>query len=96
LFDITVSPEALDKLKTLVGENGKDSFIRFREYKTGTPCSRKIVPGLTIDYQRSDEDLAGEVLGLTFVAESDFVDIYGKSFSIDLKEERLVVVGPES
>ncbi|MDR1546944.1 MAG: ErpA-related iron-sulfur cluster insertion protein [Deltaproteobacteria bacterium] len=95
MLSVSLSEEALSRLRGLVEENGQGSVVRFREYRTGTPCCRKAAPGLTIDDAPGEDDVTLDAHGLTFVAEPDFVDVYGEDLTVAVEESRLIVVRPD-
>jgi len=94
-MNVTVTPEAAARLRTLLDDEGEDAVVRVRESKVGSPCKRKFVLKLSID-MREDEDVEAVVDSLPFVINPDLVDQYGQNFSVTLDEHQMPTVAAQS
>ena len=85
---ITITPEAGQVLKTLLQkENNPAACVRLRTYKCGCGCHAKQVPGLSIDTMDDLEDTSlGTVDGIAFIAAEDFVNQFGETYAISVKD----------
>lgn len=91
MLTISISEDALRRVKSIAESEGEGAMVRLRQFQTGTPCCRKTVLGLAIDEQ-TDEDVAIEQHGLTFIAEKDLLDQYGSKFTVSLDDKLMPVV----
>lgn len=91
MLNITVSADAVARLKNLLENEDGDACVRIRETQVGTPCKRQIVLRLSID-EREDDDVGGQAAGLPFAASPDLLEQYGERFSVSLDENQMPVV----
>jgi hypothetical protein len=91
MVSIQLSDESVAKLKAALQEE-ENSCVRLRTYKFGAACQTKIILGLSIDMQNEFDDIAlGTFQGIPFIADEEFIEQYGESFSISVHDGRLVV-----
>ena len=68
------------------------SGVRLREYKHGGGCHAKFILGLGMDEPDEEEDICIDIDGVPFVAARDFLDKYGKRFSLGYNANREVLL----
>ncbi len=95
MLDITLSPEALEKMKELLAEDEDydEPFFRIREVKFGAACCSRTELRVSIDERDELEDeITATVEGLPFVLHPDIINSYGKRFDIVLAADGAVKV----
>lgn len=91
MLEISLSPSALAKFKTLLAdENNDEAVYRIREVKVGCACKSHMELRMGIDEREdADEEQELSVDGMPFVINNDVIDIYGQRYTIDLDENDL-------
>ena len=90
MFKVTVEENVLARLREMLED--EDSCVRVREYKLGVACRTRIILGLGIEEMDEDEDEKTVVAGLPFIAETDFLLRYGRSFAVTFNESGQIEV----
>ncbi len=93
MFTVAVNDEMLAKLGKIASEEGREYCVRLREYRQRSGCcSCNIFIGLGLDTFNEDEDEKIDVRGVPFIAEKSFLLKYGKTYELEMGEDRQVVV----
>lgn len=92
MFKVEVDNETLEKLRQMVADEDDGACVRLREYKLGGGCRTRLMLGLAIEEMDEDEDEKIEINGVPFIAESDFLQRYGKEFKASFNDEGQMVV----
>ena len=86
MLEITLSPEALTRFRTLLREeDNEDAVFRIREVKCGCACKSHMELRLGIDEREAPEEEEETVVeGMPFVINKDVIDVYGRRYDISL------------
>ena len=87
MFTVTVDDAMLARLREMLEDEDDGVRVRLREYKHGGGCHAKFILGLGMDEPDEEEDD-----GVPFVAARDFLDKYGKRFSLGYNANREVLL----
>ena len=92
MFTVTINEEILAKLRSMLEDEDEGTCVRLREYTLGGGCRSRIVLGLAMEEMDEDEDESVVVEDVTFIADSDFLLRYGRTFALGFNEEKQVEV----
>lgn len=92
MFTVTVNEEMLAKLRSMLEDEDEGTCVRLREYTLGGGCRSRIILGLALEEKDEDEDESVDVEDVTFIADSDFLLRYGRSFALIFNDEKQVEV----
>lgn len=89
---LSITDEALARLKTLLAAEDHNACVRLRTYSCGTCCSASIILGLSIDeLDESGDEVLATLHQIRFIAERDFSRWYGEKFSISIQDARVTL-----
>ena len=92
MFAVTVNEEMLKRLRSMLEDEDEGVCVRLREYTLGGGCRSRIILGLALEEMDEDEDQSVTVEDVTFIADSDFLLRYGRTFALTFNEEGQVEV----
>ena len=92
MFAVTVNEELLDKFRSMLEDEDEGTCVRLREYTLGGGCRSRIILGLALEEKDEDEDESVTVEDVTFIADSDFLLRYGRTFALGFNDEKQVEV----
>lgn len=92
MFTVTVDDAMLARLREMLEDEDDGVRVRLREYKHGDGCHAKFILGLGMDEPDEEEDICIDIDGVPFVAARDFLDKYGKRFSLGYNANREVLL----
>ena len=92
MFTVTVDDGMLARLREMLEDEDDGVRVRLREYKHGGGCHAKFILGLGMDEPDEEEDICIDIDGVPFVAARDFLDKYGKRFSLGYNANREVLL----
>lgn len=90
MFNVTIQEGLTDKLQEMIEDEGDDYCVRLREFKIGSGWHSKIVLGLSIDEFNEDDDTKISINGIEIIAENEFIDKYGKDYTIAINENNVI------
>ena len=99
MFTVTVDDAMLARLREMLEDEDDGVRVRLREYKHGGGCHAKFILGLGMAVIKGntmkpdeEEDICIDIDGVPFVAARDFLDKYGKRFSLGYNANREVLL----